>query len=331
MKNKKTWFKILFVIVLILIILYTFRDSADEIVAQLRQTSLKILFMIALSSVIYHLFEGWILYSLARRFSKQIKYREAVYCAFNCSFYRLSTLGSAPAVAAVVYLGKKGVGYSEATGLYTVTYMLHKVSIALLSAICFLVNWRVMSTHYRSYAVYLILAYILTALISVGLVLFCVSTKFHQLLLWLGKKVNRSHKLDGLLAKLEASGKIMEESTSAVFKDVKLVISIIIRNILKFGFWYCIPFLIMFGTGELSLLNSLSVTSLSVMTAAVIPTPAGIGSTELIMSGLLSVFVDVHKAAAITLLYRVATFIFPFVVGGVLLVLGRIVKHFRWK
>ena len=41
-------------------------------------------------------------------------------------------------VAAVIFLGKKEVGYSEATGLYMIQYMLHKVSIALFSGILFL-------------------------------------------------------------------------------------------------------------------------------------------------------------------------------------------------
>ena len=63
------------------------------------------------------------------------------------------------------------------------------------------------------------------------------------------------------------------------------------------------------------------------MTAAVIPTPAGIGAVELIMSNLLGVLIDLHKAAAVTVLYRVATFIFPFVVGGALILVNKIIAR----
>jgi uncharacterized protein (TIRG00374 family) len=94
-------------------------------------------------------------------------------------------------------------------------------------------------------------------------------------------------------------------------------------------FWYCVPFLILFGSNEISLLDSLSITSLSVMTAAVIPTPAGIGAVELIMTNLFAVLVGVHKAGAITVLYRVATFIFPFVVGGVLILISKVVHRHK--
>ena len=110
--NKKFLFKLIFVAVLILIIIYTFRGSWNDIMRQLARTSPVILLMIAASSVIYHLIEGWITFFLARRYNPRFRYRDGVQCAFFCSFYRLSTLGSGQGVAAVVFLGKKDVGYS---------------------------------------------------------------------------------------------------------------------------------------------------------------------------------------------------------------------------
>lgn len=329
MKNKKTWFKIIFVVVLVLIILYTFRGSWQDIMDEMKQTSLAVIGLIAASSVIYHLFEAWITYSLAKRYNPRFCYRDAIYCAFFCSFYRLSTLGSGAGVAAVVFLGKKEVGYSEATGLYMIQYMIHKVSIALFSGIFFLVNWRVMAANYKNYAGYLLLAYGVTLLIAIGLILLAVYPRFHQLILRLGGKLNRRGKLDKALVKLEQSANLMEKSSSELLKDAKTIVAMFAKTLMKLCFWYCIPFLILLGTGEVSLLSSLSVTSLSVMTAAVIPTPAGIGSTELIMTSLFRVLVDVEKAAAITVLYRVATFIFPFAIGGAMILIERLWKRLR--
>ena len=203
MKNKKRLAKLIFVAILLLIIWYTFKDSAGDIVAQLQKTSFAVLVAIMAATVIYHLFEAWITYSLARRYNPKFKFREAVYCAFNCSFYRLSTLGSGSGVAAIVYLGKKGVGYSEATGLYMIQYMVHKVSVALFSGLLFILNWKVMSVNYREYGVYLGLAYALTAIISIALVIFAVSAKSHQLILWIVRKFNKSGKLTPALKKLE--------------------------------------------------------------------------------------------------------------------------------
>ncbi|MCD8217823.1 MAG: flippase-like domain-containing protein [Clostridiales bacterium] len=329
MKNKSFWIKFIIAAVLIGIIVYTFRGSWGDIWQQVKQTSPVVLAMIGGASVVYHLFEAWITYSLAREYNPRFRYRDAVYCAFFCSFYRLSTLGSGAGIAAVIFLGKKHVGYSEATGLYAIQYILHKVSIALFSGIFFLINWRVMAAHYRNYAPYLVLAYALTVLISIALVLAVIYPKFHRLILWLLRKLNYKNKLDGIARRLEASIGILEQSGTKLLKDWKTLVSCVVRNIAKLFFWYSIPFLILFQSGVMTLRTSLSVTSLSVMTAAVIPTPAGIGSTELIMTGLFGVLVDVDQAMAITLLYRTATFIFPFVVGAGCILGERVVKRFR--
>lgn len=323
MKHKKTWIKLIIVIILILIILYTFRNSAGDIITELSHTSLRVLTVIFASSTIYHFIEAWLLWPLCRRYNPDFKYRQAVYCAFYCSFYRLSTLGSGTGVAAVYYLGKHGIEYSQAIGLYMVQYVMHKLGIAIFSGIFFLLDWKFMAHHFARYGKLLLAAYGLTVLICVALILFVSAKWFHQLLLELVKHFNKDGRLDGIYMKLETNVQIMGQSTVQLIRDKKLIISMVFKNLLKFVFWYGIPFLILFDTGLLSLVNSLSTTSLSVMTAAVIPTPAGVGSTEFVMTSLLGVVVGVHRAGAVTVLYRIATFIFPFIVGAVLLVLSR--------
>lgn len=325
MKNKKLLAKLIFVIVLLAIIVYTFRDSAGPIFRQLRETSIWILIGVCISSVVYHLFESWITYSLAKRYNPAIKYRRAVGCAFYCSFYRLATLGSGSGVAAVYFLGKSGVEYSKGTGLYMVQYVMHKVSIALFSGVLFLINWRFMVQNYSDYAVYLILAYGLTVVIAVALILLAVSAKFHTIILKLLGLFNKSGKLDQVVLKLQESCKIMEVSTAELLKEKGTLLSVILKNLMKFCFWYGIPFIILYGTGTITLLQSLAVSSLSVMTAAVIPTPAGIGALELIMASLIGLVpgVDEGGGGAITLIYRFATFIFPFFVGAVYVLVTR--------
>ncbi len=327
MKNKRSWAKIILVIVLVCVIIYTFRGSWKSILQQIADTSPQILALIASATVIYHLIEAWITYSLARLYCSSFHYRNAVYNAFYCSFYRLSTLGSGSGVAAIVYLGRHGVGYAEATGLYTVQYIIHKVSVAIFSGVSFLLNWRIMASHYKNYAVYLILAYILTAVICFLLVLLLIYPRFHRIILAFARKINRSHKHDGLIKKLEDSIVILENSSGRLMKNKGTLSACILKNMLKLCAWYSIPFLILYTTGEISFLSSLSITSLSVMTAGVIPTPAGIGSTELIMTGLFSLMMDVHKAAAVTLLYRIATFILPFVIGAGMILGNRIYRR----
>ena len=68
----------------------------------------------------------------------------------------------------------------------------------------------------------------------------------------------------------------------------------------------------------------MAITSLSVMLAAVIPAPAGIGSTEFVFTSLFSEIVGMGLAGSASLLYRFGTFVFPFLVGAVIVVGCRI-------
>ncbi len=327
--KRGTLARIIFVAVLILIILYTFWGSWQEIIERIVNTAPLTLIMIGSASVVYELIEGWIILSMGRIYNPDLRFYQAAYCAFYASFYRLSTLGTGSGIAAIVYLGRNGVGYSEATGMYMFIYTLHKISIAGFSGIFFLLNWAAMVSNYSRYGIYLILAYILTAVIAIFFAMLIVFPPFHRVILLLLKKLNFRGRLDNIIERVEEGLQIMEETAPGLLKNGKIIVTTILRDFLKLCFWYSIPFLVLLQTGGVSLKMSLGVTSLAVTTAAVIPTPAGIGSSELIMTGLYSLLVGVENAAAATLLYRIATFIFPFVVGAVLILFSHLIKRIR--
>ena len=303
-KHAKTIGKILFVLILILIIIYTFKDSAGDILTQLKKTSFLVIAGICIASVMYELVEGWISYSLAKVYNPDFKYWQGVECAFYAAFYRVATLGSGAGVAAIYYFNERGVPYSKGTGLYTIEYMLHKVSIALFAGIFFILNWGYMQKYYSQYDMTLLIGFGVTFVIAAVLLLFACSKKFH-------------------VKKLEEQCAILEDAAATLLKRGGLIAGCILKNLLKFTFWYGIPFLILAETGKLTLSQGLAVTSLAMMLAAVIPAPAGIGSSEFVLTMLLAKIVGTGAAGSVALLYRFATFVLPFVIGAVVVVLWR--------
>ena len=314
-RKKSFWIKLVIIAILVLIIWYTFKGSFADIVTELATTTPKLVTVICVSSVLYHLVEAWVLYPMARHYNPDFKYYQAVTVAFYCSFYRLSTLGSGGGVAAVYYFGRHGIGYAEALGFYTVQYVVHKAAIALFSGFFFVLNWTYMSAHYARYGRILLLAYALTCLICIGLVLFMVSKWFHGLIMKLLQHFNKSGRFDEAFEKVEFFISVMETSVVELAHDHKLIVLSVLKNMLKCVFWYAIPFFILLPEHLVRLVDALSVTSLSVMAAAVIPSPAGLGSSEFVLTSLYSVIVGVEKAGAVAVLYRIATFIFPFALG----------------
>ena len=230
-------------------------------------------------------------------------------------------------VAAVVYFEKHDVSYSEGIALYTIQYSIHKVSIALFALVLFISNWQYMVTRFHSYIALLFITFFITIVICVLVILLVLSPVFHKKILAFARWLNRRGRFERLVDRLEAEVSIMEGVSRRIIRDAKQVIYLVAVNFVKQFFWFAIPFLILSdGVLPLSLFQSLSVTSLAVMTAAVIPTPSGIGSLELIMTGLYSVIAGVDRAGAVLVLYRIATFFFPFFAGAVLVLLRRAVR-----
>ena len=321
-KHKKLIAKLIFIAIIVFVIWLTFKDSMGDIVGEIRNTSIWILLLICLTSVVYHLFEGWMTYSLAKRYNPEFKFLQGIYCAFYCSFYRLTTLGSATGVAAVYYLGQNGVSYSGAISLYMIQYVVHKIGVAIFSGILFLICLPYMMQNYSGYVWLLILAYIVTVLICVGLILLIMFKPFHEWLLKIGHRLNKKGKLDKALSALESNAQIMGETAKKILTDKVQVIKLLVITLIKYIFWFDIPFLVV-GAAKLSFLHSLSISSLAVMTAAVIPTPAGVGSVEFVMTALFGPVVGVSQAAAVTVLYRIATFIFPMIFAMILILVRR--------
>ena len=172
------------VLVIIGIIVYTFRDSAGPILEQLEKTTPAVIAGICAMTVVYHCVEGVITTLLAKQYNREFTLGMGITNAFLCSFYRVATLGSGAGVAAIVYLGEHGIEYSKSFGMYMLQYAFHKISIAFFSMILFALNWNYMRVHFGEYMWLLLAGYLVTLIITVVLILFSCSRQFHRMLLW---------------------------------------------------------------------------------------------------------------------------------------------------
>lgn len=326
-KKKATIVKWLLVLLITGVIIYTFRDSAGPILKQLKTTPFMVIAGICLMSVVYHLLEGMVTAILAKQYEPEFKFCWGIGNAFFCSFYRVATLGSGAGIAAMVYLKEHKIDYSKAFGLYMLQYAFHKISIVIYSAVFFSLSFGYMIKHFGGYTGVLLAAYGVTMCITIGLILFCCSERFHKLIFKLLSCFNRKGKWDVLEVQLKQQCNELEEASRYLLKRKKMVAEVLLLNMVKLCFWYGIPYLIFLGNGNISIVETMAITALSVMIAAVIPAPAGIGSTEIMFTTLFSAIVGTGLAGSASLLYRFATFVFPFAAGAVLVIVRKIRRH----
>lgn len=77
------------VLVIIGIIVYTFRDSAGPILEQLEKTTPAVIAGICAMTVVYHCVEGVITTLLAKQYNREFTLGMGITNAFLCSFYRV--------------------------------------------------------------------------------------------------------------------------------------------------------------------------------------------------------------------------------------------------
>ena len=200
-------------------------------------------------AAVYQIIEGIITTVLAKQYRSSFAYKNGITNAFLCSFYRVATLGSGSGVAAIIYLGEHGIEYGGGFGLYMIQYALHKISIALFSAIFFVMNWEFMRNWFGDYAGLLAGGYAVTLVITIGLFLFCCSKKFHRLIFRLLDIVNQ--KFHGRFEIMEAEIKrqcmMLEDASKHLLKNKKATTGVIFLCLLKCCFWYGIPYLLFKG------------------------------------------------------------------------------------
>lgn len=329
--RQKTLIKWLCVLVLVGLIIYVFRDMAGPIMSQLVKTSPVVVAAILGATLLYGVIESCITFILMRQVENNMTFFDANIMTYFVSFYRVSTLGSGTIVASTLFMKHCSIQPSKALGLYSIDYAIHKMTICVMAVALFLANREYMLGVFGKYSSYVVLGVIATILITMAIVLFACWPPFHRFLRWLLEKADALFK--GRFVKqidsLSEQTAMMEDATRVVLKKPWLIVVVMLLDICKFACWFAIPYIVCHNLCDMNIVTSIGITAMSVMLAAVIPMPGGIGSSELVMTAIYSGLVGSAAAGAMALLYRFATFMFPFIIGAFTAIFFKRFKRYK--
>lgn len=329
--RQKTLIKWLCVLVLVGLIIYVFRDMAGPIMSQLVKTSPVVVAAILGATLLYGVIESCITFILMRQVENDMTFFDANIMTYFVSFYRVSTLGSGTIVASTLFMKHCGIQPSKALGLYSIDYAIHKMTICVMAVALFLANREYMLGVFGKYSSYVVLGVIATILITMAIVLFACWPPFHRFLRWLLEKADALFKgrFAKLIDSLSEQTAMMEDATRVVLKKPWLIVVVMLLDICKFSCWFSIPYIVCHNVCDMNIITSIGITAMSVMLAAVIPMPGGIGSSELVMTAIYSGLVGAAAAGAMALLYRFATFMFPFIIGAFTAIFFKRFKRYK--
>lgn len=316
--------KIIYVGIVFGIICYILNEQADEIIQQLKHMTITVLAELILCSVFFNVIEGVSYYIMGKRCNNEIRLIQGIGCSYYCAFYKLSTLGSGTAAAGMVYLNRYKVEPSKSFGMITVNYIIQKVAIVVLCLMGFAMHFKEMREYYHKYFKFIALGVLVTIIFVIVLLLVILWGKLHAFIIYL---TDRLVKRDDWINKAQSFKKQLSAvrgESYELLKEKVFLFKVFLLNMVKFLGWYMIPCAVLGYTDLRSILFGLSISALASALIGVIPSPGATGSTEAMFYVLFSVIAQSAEATTIMLIYRCFTYIFPFMIGAVMILLRKL-------
>ena len=156
----------------------------------------------------------------------------------------------------------------------------------------------------------------MTFAIIIGLLGLTVSLRLQVWFVKLSHKLFKSEKLRNAVDRINLQVYSLREAVDSILQERPLIFRIYLVNLLKLVFWFTIPYFVMVQSHpELNFFQCFGLVCFAVILAGSIPTPAGIGSFEFVYLLLFKPMVGTVDAVSSMLLYRFASYIWPFLIG----------------
>ncbi len=252
--------------------------------------------------------------------------RQGIRITFLCEFYRMITLGNGSGFAEIHYLHKNGMEAGSAAVLTMIQYMLKRTAVMLLGTFGFAVLWREGDTRAvcREYALFMAAGCGVTAGVILVFTALALSDRIaswaERLLEQLSRKLPSWEKR---FSKWKEQIRLLNQSGKDFLKQKRRSLCALALQIVKMLLFYSIPASLLFGKTGISFAESILLMAVAYMLSGIIPAPSGAGALEFVFLLFFSHFTDSGRALSVILLFRFATWVLPFGIGGGLMAAGR--------
>ena len=313
--SRKNLIKFFLLLIILYIIVYIFRDSLPDIIAQLKQTKPLTIVLMLLVSTGYNILEGINISSLAKTFNGKVSIIDGILCSFYSAFYRVITFGGGSYLALIHYLKNSGLTVAHSISISMTQYMIHKFTIVLYLILLWLTRFKFIQTKFGKYDFFMAISIIIAIGIILFLALISFSTKFYKLVFKIIDKIKNTNKFSFDFDKMKNWLTNLNTGAKELLKDKKILLQTFIVTFFKLGCWYIIPFVIYYP--DLSILDVFTMMSIVLSISGVIPSP-GVGPIEFAFILIFSNLIGTNNATSGMLLYRFSTYFYPFIIGGII-------------
>lgn len=316
-KYKKIVLNLITITILLTILYLVFRRDYKAIMNCVSNISLLNLLLLLGMGIGYQLLDAAACFTLVHERIPSFQFKQAVEVIYLGVFGNIATSTAGTIPLQSYYLYQQGIQAGSGIGIMILQRVFHKTTVFFYAAFMILLQGQWLKTVIPELVKYIYPGLIVYALIIVFLVLLCTWTPIQQLLLWIigkfpdtGKWINRKETWYSNLKMLYAESKEMLRNRTCCRNAM-------ILNILKLFWLFMIPFLCMRALNITGITwgRTQTVSAIMLLLIGVLPNVSGAGPAEFSFLLLYTPLIGRVSAFSALILYRVATYFFPFLLS----------------
>lgn len=314
---KKAVINLITILVLSALVFLVFRKDYRAIWECIRHVSLCGLFLILGIDLGYQLIGSVSRLALVRTRLPSFAFKQAVGITFLGIFGSVSTFSAGIIPMQSYYLYQCGVPVGSGIGMMILEYVFHKIAVFLYAAVMMLIHGAWVRAVVPNLIKYIYLGFAACALIITVLVLICTWGSLQKFVLWVIEKLPDTDKWKQKKTVWRGNLKSLYSESRNMLRNRRCCLKLILLDILKLSCLYMIPFLCMrvMGISGMTFVEAQVLAAIMVLLVGVLPSVAGIGPTEAAFLLLYSACIGRVPASAVLILYRIATYFFPFLIS----------------
>ena len=314
-----------------------YQDSLREIWEGIGQISRRELSVSILLSLAAYFLEGVTIACMMSAVTPSFSLKKGTAVAYLCEFYRLVTLGSGSGFAEIYYLCRNGIETGTATVLTMLQYVCKRAAVLLLGSLGFaLLSWGYGVPEsgrdiFREYAVFMAAGCVIGVAVIAAFLCIILSDKIARVILCLLELLCvRVPSLEKKTRAWQEQVLLLNGTGKDMLARKRIIAHVILLQIGKLLLFYLIPAYLLhgkvsFGAGGLTdglqagraeWVVCMLLMAVVYMLSGIIPTPSGAGSLEFVFLLFFTRFVKTQTALPVILVFRFATWIVPFLIGG---------------
>lgn len=303
--------------VLTLVLTLVFRGQGQEILQCLRTVpafGLLRLLLLALFCPLLEAAAGWV---ALRPQMPNMTFGQALTASYLNIFGNVATMGAGSVPLQSWYLSFYGLLPGAGVGILTLCYALQKATVLIYATVMLVFQGGWLRSSNLNLSRYILLGYIVCGAIILALILLCTWEQVQKLALWCIGKLPDAGKWSKRKSDWAANIEGLRTQSKALLSKRRRCGAAMALYAGKYFLLYTVSYrsVCLLGLDQLSFWRVQLLSAVMVLITNALPNVGGVGPAEFAFTLLYSPYLGRANAASAMVLYRMASYLFPFLVS----------------